>query len=49
MFNYRRKRQRNADVSLFNLVAHLVLEPKGTLGTIIMSDNAPVKVVTVWP
>ena len=26
-----------------------VLEPKGTLGTVIMSDNAPAKVVSVWP
>ena len=24
-----------------------ILEPKGTLGTVITSDNAPVKVVTV--
>ena len=27
----------------------LILEPKGTLGTVIISDNAPVKVVTVLP
>ena len=26
-----------------------ILEPKGTLGTVIMSDNASAKVVTVWP
>ena len=25
-----------------------ILEPKGTLGTVIMSDNTPVKTVTVW-
>ena len=27
----------------------LILEPKGTLGIVIMSDNAPAKFVTVWP
>ena len=26
----------------------LILEPKGTLGTVIMSDNTPAKVVVVW-
>ena len=26
-----------------------ILKPKGTLGIVIMSDNAPAKVVTVWP
>ena len=25
------------------------MEPKGTLGIVIISDNAPAKVVTVWP
>ena len=25
------------------------MEPKGTVGTVIMSDNAPAKIVTVWP
>ena len=27
----------------------LILEPKITLGIVILSDNAPAKVVTVWP
>ena len=26
-----------------------MLEPKGTLGIVIMSNNAPVKVLAVWP
>ena len=25
------------------------MEPKGTLGIVVMSDDAPAKVVTVWP
>ena len=24
-------------------------EPKGTLGIVVLSDNAPAKVVTTWP
>ena len=27
----------------------IVNEPKGTLSIVIMNDNAPAKVVTVWP
>ena len=26
-----------------------ILEPKGTLGIVMMSDNAQAKFVTVWP
>ena len=26
-----------------------ILEPKGTVGTVIMSDNTPAKVAIVWP
>ena len=31
------------------IVNRRILEPKGTLGTVIMSDNRPAKVFTVWP
>ena len=30
------------------IVNSRILEPKGTLGIVVMSDNAPAKVVTVW-
>ena len=42
----------SAVIQLFKKGCHdqwLILGPKGTLGTVKMSDNAPVKVVTVWP
>ena len=26
-----------------------MMEPKGTFGIVIMNDNAPAKVVTIWP
>ena len=38
-------------IQLFQKGCHTkqsILEPKGTLGTVIMSDNTPAKVVVVW-
>ena len=31
------------------IVNSRIVEPKGTMGIVIMSGNAPAKVVTVWP
>ena len=31
------------------MVVESILEPKGAVGIVIMSDNTPTKLITVWP
>ena len=45
-YNHRRDTAISKKVVIVN---SRILEPKGTLGMVIMSDNVPAKVTTVWP